>query len=931
MNAHCRLRAAIPFGLLLLLIGCVTERQQQQSSIQLVEARTSTGLITDEASDVGLAKLQAALDQWEVQRISAALIDERVQDQPAANPTTQTSEQNKPKSADVSNAEPLTPPENAAPKPNYPANAGRMIPLTRISLSEIRELIESVEIKLQTENGYSRALPTEHLLLPSLPEGIAESGMLSRHENDGTTRFLRFGFRTFTSQLPQLMVYGLTKDAKGTFTLNPDVDLVKPIIDATTAEITKLRAGLTGADLDREIIKLSYIDAANASKILKALGINAQANLDAVPDTLNFDQLPMVAALPAAPEAEIGVVGGGAQGGNKWGGSSMIPTEAGKLSNFVNAAPTNQLLIVFHPAHPEQLSRVRRILRDYVDRPARQIFVEGMVLEISEDGLDDLGVQWNFADGSFAWMLGSLEAGGVFDTFGFTFDDRVDAANHWSVTLRALVRDGKAEVLSRPSVLTLDGRQAAIRVGEDIPIATSQEGTNVNSNKVSFSFNYLPVGILLNVRPTMSQDEKEVSMLIDTTVSSVEPGLDLEIRSRDGELLASAPTVASRRVQTYGRIRNKTPFIIGGLVSRDRVVIKDKVPLIGDIPILGMAFRSEKTTTKKREVIIVLTPFILPEETAITPSLPKDDDVFDRTGNQLFRDAYRIRAEDVFDLSFLFQNRRLVTFQKLANRVLDANFRMAAVPPFSDFVGGRIPGEDILVDRMIYEVVKRTNIDDRVNPKRIIYLNAKETEGYHVQFLDRMLGELGGGDNMASFFVHQPGKAVTITYNYDRESMEVDKLATEPLPEINVVDCPDRDAWQQILWDLNQPTDEGMQRFTIVINNEDDIERLQRAIMLKRIITLNGGESALTVKNFTVGRLLAIPQLKDDQVTVIDSDVARYFFHTELYYRAAIKKIAQSLEQLELALRRPDIQPYLNGDVLPPKDDNEPIIPPADK
>jgi len=940
---------ALLFLITVLPVGCLSVSDVQTHDVSMTDPQVNTGVLTEDATDHGLMKMQATLDEWnnrsinnkitsaretqpkqETKKTQPATPPDKKQQNPAQPATQETQKksppetkpnsspapQSKPQSKPKPQSDKSNPPAKKTPPVNYPANAGQIIPLTKMSVSEIHELIESIVLQLQTVNGYVIAAPDEDTISPPVPEEIALAQELTRTENDGSRKFLRLGFRTYTSQLPQLWIYGLSLANNKSLAVNPDVKLVKPAVDAAVKQITELRKALTSSDLEREIIKLSYIDAVNATNILKSVGINAISDITKVPTTLNYNQLPLVVPMPDPTKEDMAVVGGKSSGGGKF-GLSVIATQATPLNNNVNASPASQLLVVYHPAHPEQLSKVRALLKKYVDRPARQIFIEGMVLEISEDGLDDLGIKWNFQSGSFNFMLGSLNAGSIFDTGAFGFTDNANLPKTWDVQIRALIREGKAEILSRPAVLTLNNRQAAIRVGEDIPIATSQEGTNNNSNKVSFNFNYLPVGIMLNVRPRISEKADEVSMLIDTTVSSVEPGQDLQILSNSGEVLASAPSVASRRVQTYSRIRDRTPLIIGGLVSRDRITTKDKVPLLGDFPLIGAAFRSEKTTTKKREVIIVITPYILPEEEIVTPSIPKDDDVFDRTGNQLFRDAYRIRSQDVFDLSFLFENARLVMYQRLADKVLNDNYKMAAVPPFNEFVNGRIPGEDTLVHRMIYEVIKRTKVDNRVNPSRVIYLDAKDVEGYHVQFLEREIAKFGNGKDMKSFFRNTHGKAIAFTYYYDRASMDENRLATEPIPDIKLVDCPDRDAWQKQLWDLNHPTAEGRQRYTILIQNEDDIVRLQRAMMLKKIITLNGGPNALTMNNFTIGRILAMPQLERDQVTVMDADVARYFYHTELYYAAAIETIEKTLDQLDTAFRLPDVQPYLHGETLP--------------
>lgn len=111
---------------------------------------------------------------------------------------------------------------------------------------------------------------------------------------------------------------------------------------------------------------------------------------------------------------------------------------------------------------------------------------------------------------------------------------------------------------------------------------------------------------------------------------------------------------------------------------------------------------------------------------------------------------------------------------------------------------------------------------------------------------------------------------------------------------------------------MNQPNSDGIDRFTILIQDPRDIMRLQRAIMLKRVVLLNGGEEALSLKNFTIGKILHTPELSDETVTVIDADTARYFFHTELYYAALIKRIEDTLKLFDEAIDKPGVQIYLD-------------------
>ncbi len=910
--------------------GCVSESNSTRS--YGVESARATGglLVTDPKEDEAL-QLRASIDRTENRLAAQQPITSRSNGQLApsreqiAFAHSLVSDTNTP--GEVSLTERKTEvarQPDAAAAPGLPPDSGRLITLPKLSTTELGEIVGSLSVSLQTELGYQQVPRDVVESLPPLPDSIVNLVFLQRSTPDGVKSLLVLGYRTSLSQPPQLWSIGLQRpSSEAAWVANTDLAQVQTRVEALVAGLNQMRSNLTHEDLDRSVIQLSYIDTKGALAALQGLGINVISDASQVPKQIEYATLPLVIAMPAPTAEQMALVGdSGAAKGTF--GVTVLPNTATPLGADLVASPTSRLLVLYSPANPGQLARVRNLLNEYIDRPARQIFVEGMVLEISQDGLDDLGIEWQFREGPIDLLLGKLVAGGLIDTLDFSRVDSRDVPRDWSARIRALVREGKAEILSRPSVLTIDNRQATIRVGEDIPIATSQEGTNTGSNKLSFNFQYIPTGILLNVRPRITERADEISMLIDTIVSAVVPGRDLEIRSTDGELLAAAPTISTRRVQTYARIENNTPFIIGGLVSRDLTVTKDKVPLLGDLPLIGMFFRAEKTERLKREVIIVLTPYVLPEDIYVAGPMPKDDDLFDSFGNQLFRDSYRLRSEDVFDLRFLPENQRIVTYSKLAAMAVRHDARLTEVEPFSEFILGRIPGEDILVHRMIYELIKRLDVPGsdhdlsrQIQDDRIIFLESEQFGGYSVQFMEHTMSRLGGGTDAKSFFARNPDKALVFTFHYDRESDDPLHLGTEPIPEVAMYDCRDRKTWGKLLWELNQPLPDGRKQFSIVLNDESDLVRLRRAIMLKKVIAANGGRSQSTLANFSVGKVLMMPETKAGQANILDADVARLFFHTEHYYSAAINKIEQSIAELDAALRTPEIRPLLDGADIP--------------
>jgi subfamily B ATP-binding cassette protein MsbA len=769
--------------------------------------------------------------------------------------------------------------------------------------TEIGELIELVATRFATAHSYKSSANALEGVLESPPDGVTEIHSIA-NKNETVTKIIRFGFRTYRSQPPQLWVQGLRIE-NGEISSNEDAAIAKDFAAEILLTLASTRAGLHIGDLGKELVQLSYIDAPAAIEILNGFGITTFNTPSELPDQVDWAKLPYVALIPEPDTKHTGLVGGAVSGGAF--GLTMVPNTASTLSTSMVASPTTQLIVFYDEARPEQFSDVVELLVEHVDTPARQIFIEGMVLEINEDGLKDIGIDWNLTDTPNLVTVdaGKPNAGTDNDSLALSILD-LDLSrpfsnpNSWilDVNLRALLRDGKAEILSRPSVLTLNNRQSTIRVGQDIPIATSTAGIS-NADMLSFNFKYLPTGIMLNVRPRISEDGSEVSMLIDTIVSSTVPGADLEIRDATDKLLASAPTISSRRVQTYGRIPNDTPFIIGGLVNKEHHSIHDKVPLLGDLPLIGGLFQSERTTSTKTEVIIVLTPHVLPENDRILSAMPKDDPRFDNVGNELFRDSYRVKRDDVYDLTFLEKNEQLQMYRDLAKNAIEENYSLKSEPAFSQFADGHFPGESILVTRMVYEITKRLDLADMIPASRLAFFKEEQHGGMGVQFVERELASIMNSRDGDKFFTNNPGKALVMSFEQGRA-----------VPTVQTIPCGDRNSWKDSLWQLNQQSQSATR--SIVIQSAADLLRLQRAVALKHVVELNNGSESLALDQFRVGQYVLIPDIDPRQVHIIDEDVAKYFYHTEHYYGATLQAIEEGLDKIEEALKRPEIQSSLH-------------------
>ena len=393
-------------------------------------------------------------------------------------------------------------------------------------------------------------------------------------------------------------------------------------------------------------------------------------------------------------------------------------------------------------------------------------------------------------------------------------------------------------------------------------------------------------------------------MQVNAEVTARVPDADVEVKNSAGTVLASSPTLSRREVRTYVRVANNTPFIIGGLIAKDKQSTVDKVPLLGDLPLIGPLFQSNKHNTVKREVIIVLTPFVLPEEHVIGKNMPKDEDAFDSVDNQLFRDAYRIRAEDTFDLSYLYENKQLRRMKALANRIIAEDVKLASVYPYSQFANKAVPGEAILCYRQIYEVLKRRDMQNKLDSTKLIFFEPDRNigSGHQVQFLEKYISA-----NAPEVLTEKGGaKAVLLTFNMQRYSDDAKSIFNEPIPEVRLVDCANEKEWAKQLWEMNQPKADGKEQFTVLLRQKKDMERLKYAVLMKKTVELNTEELVLTLSSFTRGRLLLMPRVKEQDIELVDGDVARAFFYSEMYYQALQQEMEKDIKVFRKVIEEKD-------------------------
>lgn len=283
---------------------------------------------------------------------------------------------------------------------------------------------------------------------------------------------------------------------------------------------------------------------------------------------------------------------------------SNIPAEEAVelLSEFfepyVKANSTTNMVCITAPSHV-----IKRVEEDLtlIDAPQEQILIEAVITEISADALREIGLDWMLTPSVTepGWDVGTSY--GIEDApfFGDYLEqgikigrDHVDLA----ASLNALIQSGDAKIRANPRISTLNGRKAEISLTKDQYFVIQ---TGASQFYAYNTLQAISTGITLEIVPYVS-DSGDITVYVNPVVGDVV-----------GEGTGGLPEISTRSASTSVRVMDGETFTIGGLSLQQENSTKKKVPLFGDIPLLGYLFRYEKIIIKDTEIIIFITPHIL--------------------------------------------------------------------------------------------------------------------------------------------------------------------------------------------------------------------------------------------------------------------------------------------------------------------------------
>lgn len=269
-------------------------------------------------------------------------------------------------------------------------------------------------------------------------------------------------------------------------------------------------------------------------------------------------------------------------------------------------------------AEPELIGTLESIVRQ-LDIPRAQVMVEAAIVEVSGDITDALGVQWAVDARGSTGGAGGVSFGNTGISVGSVLNaireddipnELPDGAiiglgtRSFGALITALSANSKSNLLSTPSLLTLDNQEAEILVGQNVPFQTGSYTTDSSgANNPFTTIEREDIGVTLKVVPHIN-DGATLRLEIEQEISSIAPSASLSAQAVD--LVTNKRSIKSTILAEDGQV-----IVLGGLIQDDVTRTDSKVPLLGDIPWLGALFRSTQETHVKRNLMVFLRPTVI--------------------------------------------------------------------------------------------------------------------------------------------------------------------------------------------------------------------------------------------------------------------------------------------------------------------------------
>ena len=293
-------------------------------------------------------------------------------------------------------------------------------------------------------------------------------------------------------------------------------------------------------------------------------------------------------------------------------------TDKQKLSIIANKE-TNSLIIT---AKPEEFKMIKNII-DQLDIVREQVLIEALIIEVAADSGWGFGIDWMIGDQSGTHLYGGSSIQGTPPSYtlpsgmtgkevavplstGFQIGYLSDKSMLGFALLNATGAEKHYNILSTPQILTTDNQEAEINVGEEIPVPTNNR---ISDTGVQFyTYEYKSVGVKLKITPHITS-ENSITLDLYQEVNSV---LGQTTVLESGSIIP--PTLGKRDIKTKINVADSKTIVVGGLITNNKSVEETKVPILGDIPLLGWFFKRKVVEYKKTNLLVFITPHIVTKQ-----------------------------------------------------------------------------------------------------------------------------------------------------------------------------------------------------------------------------------------------------------------------------------------------------------------------------
>ena len=321
---------------------------------------------------------------------------------------------------------------------------------------------------------------------------------------------------------------------------------------------------------------------------------------------------------------------GGGLGASAGGSSNNANSNQPSTGGQIQADPTTNSLII---TAPEPQYRQLRAVIDRLDGRRAQVLVESLIVEVTANKLAEFGIQWQSVvgksgDGTIGVIGTNSSAAGanllnvtsavaskalsgltaLGGGLNMALAPRSNGQYYLGALAHFLQNSGDANVLSTPNLMTLDNEEAKIVIGNNVPFVTGSYANTTGNNSVNpfTTVERKDVGLMLRVRPQINENGT-VKLAIYQEVSKIDSSTLKDI---------NGPTTSKRSIESNVLVDDGSIIVIGGLLEDSYSQAEDKVPLLGDLPLIGRLFRSENRSRKKTNLMVFLRPVVVRDAAA---------------------------------------------------------------------------------------------------------------------------------------------------------------------------------------------------------------------------------------------------------------------------------------------------------------------------